>query len=183
MAYLTKAELEKIPFKYLGKNVQISTKTSLYCPEKITIGNGSRIDDFCVIKGPLTLGIYVHISPFCLVSASEAEIILGDFVGLAYRVSVFSSTDDYSGATLTNPTVPNEFKNVKHGKVSIGRHVIVGTSSVIMPNITIGEGCSIGALTFVTKSTEPWGVYFGIPAKRLKERQKDLLKLEKRLLG
>ncbi|MFN1439178.1 acyltransferase [Escherichia coli] len=57
-------------------------------------------------------------------------------------------------------------------QVIIGKHVIVGTNSLVFPGVTIEEGCSIGAMTMVTKSTKAWGCYFGIPAKRIKERKK-----------
>jgi acetyltransferase-like isoleucine patch superfamily enzyme len=40
----------------------------------------------------------------------------------------------------------------------------------------------VGAMSMVTKSTEPWSVYFGIPAKKLKSRKKDLLVLEQEYL-
>ncbi|MBD3830902.1 MAG: acyltransferase, partial [Arcobacter sp.] len=61
-------------------------------------------------------------------------------------------------------------------------HSIVGASSVIMPGVTLGEGTSIGAMSLILKSTEPWGIYVGNPAKRLKDRKKDLLDLEKEYL-
>lgn len=44
------------------------------------------------------------------------------------------------------------------------------------------EGTSIGANSLVLKSTEPWGIYAGSPIKKLKNRKKDLLKLEKEFL-
>lgn len=182
MPYLTQKQLQNLNFKSLGKNVRISDKASIYSPETISIGDYSRIDDFCVIKGPLTIGKYVHIAPFCLVSACVKEIFMDDFSGLAFRVSVFSSTDDYTGASMTNPVIPDEYKKVMHGEVNILRHVIIGTNSVVMPGVTLEEGCSVGALTFVTKSTEPWGVYFGSPAKRISDRKKDLLKYEEAFL-
>jgi acetyltransferase-like isoleucine patch superfamily enzyme len=51
-----------------------------------------------------------------------------------------------------------------------------------MPGVTIREGCSIGAMTLVAKSTDPWGIYVGVPALRVKERKQDLLELEKKFL-
>ena len=46
----------------------------------------------------------------------------------------------------------------------------------------MAEGCSLGAMSMLTKSTEPWTMYFGIPAKKLKPRKKDMLELEKQYL-
>ena len=87
--------------------------------------------------------------------------------------------DDYSRNTLTNPTIPSEFKNITRGTVLISKHVLIGTGSIVFPNLTIGEGCAIGVMSLVNKSLDPWGIYAGIPAKRIKERSKKLLILEK----
>jgi acetyltransferase-like isoleucine patch superfamily enzyme len=51
-----------------------------------------------------------------------------------------------------------------------------------MPGANIAEGCSVGAMSMVNKKTTPWGIYVGIPAKRVKERNKEVLKLEKKFL-
>jgi galactoside O-acetyltransferase len=104
--------------------------------------------------------------------------MLDDFSGLAFGCHVFTSSDDYSGISLTNPTVPQKFKNITNGKIRIGRHVIIGTGSIVFPGVEIADGCSVGAITVVTKSTEPWGIYVGNPARRIKERSKELLALE-----
>jgi galactoside O-acetyltransferase len=44
--------------------------------------------------------------------------------------------------------------------------------------VTLEEGTSVGAMTMVTKSTEPWSIYFGVPAKKIKDRRRDLLEME-----
>ena len=111
MAWLTKDELKKMQFKSLGNNVLISDKSAIYNPEMISIGDNSRIDDFCVISGNVTIGNNVHIAVFNNVAGGEVGIILDDFSGLAYGCHVFTQSDDYNGNTLTNPTVPDEFKD------------------------------------------------------------------------
>ena len=65
----------------------------------------------------------------------------------------------------------------------MGRHVIIGSGSVVFPGVKIAEGCSVGALSLVNKSTEPWGIYVGNPARRVKLRKQDLLLEEKRYLN
>jgi acetyltransferase-like isoleucine patch superfamily enzyme len=182
MAYLSEERLQAFGFKYLGKNVRISDKASIYNPELIEIGDRSRIDDFCVLSGKISIGKNVHIAPLCLVAGGEKGIIFKDFSGLAYHVQVFTQSDDYSGETLTNPTVPVEFKQEVKSAVSIGKHVIVGAGSIVFPGVQIADGCSIGALTLVNKSTDEWGIYLGNPARRIKDRKKNLLLLEKNYL-
>ena len=182
MTYLSEENLKKIGFKFIGCNVKISEKASIYNPEKITIGDNTRIDDFCVISGNIKIGRNIHITPHCLVAGGEKGIIIEDFSTLAYFVKIFSQSDDYSGKTMTNSTIPKEFKNEYISTVHIGRHVIIGAGSTIFPGVVVAEGCSIGAMTLVNKNTEPWGIYVGNPAKRIKDRSKDLLVLEQKFL-
>ncbi|WP_265102319.1 acyltransferase [Pseudomonas sp. UW4] len=182
VAYLTEVELKEAGFKKIGKEVKISDKASIYNADQIEIGDYSRIDDFCILSGKITLGKYNHITPMCLVAGGTPGIIFEDFCTLAYGVKVFSQSDDYSGETLTNSLLPKKFKNEKFASVFFKRHVIVGAGSIVLPGVTIEEGCSIGAMTLLTKSTESWGIYTGVPAKRIKDRKKDLLELEAKFL-
>jgi galactoside O-acetyltransferase len=182
VAWLNEEQLQKCHFKKLGLNIKISEKASLYDTHLMEIGDNSRIDDFCVISGKVVLGRNVHIAVFCNVAGGTEGVTLEDFSGLAYGCHVFSQSDDYSGASLTNPTIPTEFKNEKRAKILIGRHCIVGTNSIILPGVCMSEGSSLGAMSMLTKSTEPWSIYFGIPAKKIKNRKKNLLEMEAKYL-
>ncbi len=182
MAFIDREKLVAMGFKHLGVNVKISDKASIYNPELMEIGDHARIDDFCVVSGKVNIGRNVHIAVFCNIGGGELGVTLEDFSGLAYGCHVFTQTDDYSGLTLTNPTVPDKFKKEAKAPVLIKRHSIVGTTSIVMPGVVLEEGTSIGAMSLVSKSTEPWTVYFGIPAKRLKARKRELLNLEQEYL-
>ncbi|MDZ7819161.1 MAG: acyltransferase [Aliarcobacter sp.] len=182
MAYYSEEQLIILGFKYIGKNIKISDKASIYNHEQIEIADNSRIDDFCVISGKIKIGRNVHITPTCLVAGGEKGIIFEDFTTLAYGVQVFTQSDDYSGKTMTNSTVTKEYKNEFMKEVIIKRYSIVGAGSIIMPGVILEEGTSVGAMSLVLKSTEPWGIYVGNPAKKLKNRKKDLLELEKKYL-
>ena len=140
MAYLSEEKLNELGFAYLGRNVRISDKASIYNADQMSIGDHSRIDDFCVVSGKVNIGRNVHIAPLCLVAGGEPGIKFGDFSGLAYSVNIFAQSDDYLGATLTNPTVPAKYKSEIKKPVSIGRHTIVGAGAVIMPGVTIEDG-------------------------------------------
>lgn len=183
MAYLSREALQALGFKHLGRNVKISDRASIYSPEQIAIGDNSRIDDFCVVSGNITIGRNVYIGPLSLIAGGIPGIIFEDFCTLAYGVKVFSQSDDYSGASLTNPTIPREFKRELFAAVHLEKHVIVGAGSIIFPGVRIREGCSIGAMTLVNRSTDPWGIYIGNPARRHKDRRRDLLELERELLA
>jgi acetyltransferase-like isoleucine patch superfamily enzyme len=183
MAYMSEEELAAIGLKSVGVNVRISKLAALNNPESLEIGDNSRIDDFCVISGKVRIGRNVHVAVFCNVAGGVEGVRLDDFSGLAYGCHVFSESDDYSGKTMTNPTVPSVYKKGVRQAVHIGRHVIIGTSSLVFPGVTVAEGCSVGAMSMVTKSTEPWSIYFGCPAKKLKSRSRELLDLEAQYLA
>jgi acetyltransferase-like isoleucine patch superfamily enzyme len=178
LAYFSEVELSKMQFSSLGVNVLISTRASIYNPDQITIGDNSRIDDFCLLSGKIKVGRNVHFAAYSHVAGGEEGVSFGDFSALAYGSQVFSQSDDYSGETLTNPTVPANFKSVTKAKVTILDHVIIGTNSIVFPGVTIAEGCSIGAMSLVNRDTDEWGIYTGIPARRIKDRSRNLLKLE-----
>jgi len=183
MAFYTDDELADLGLGRFGENVLISRKSSFYNPGAISLGSDVRIDDFCVLsagEGGIGLGSHVHIAAYCsLIGAGRIE--MQDFSGLSSRVSIYSSNDDYSGRFLTNPTVPEEFRGVENAKVHIGRHVIVGCGAIILPGVTLEEGVAIGALSLVKVSCAAFGIYAG--GRRVGERSRDLLELEKRFLS
>lgn len=178
MGYLSDAQLASFGFKRVGRNVRISEKASIYDADRIEIGDNTRIDDFCVVSGRVTLGRNVHLAVFCNVAGGAEGVTLDDFAGLAYGCCVFSQSDDYSGLSMTNPTVPAQFKREMKMAVRIGRHCIVGAKSLIFPGVQMADGSALGAMSMLTKPTEPWSVYFGVPAKRIKSRKQDLLVME-----
>lgn len=180
MAFLSQESLNALGFSSLGTNVLISEKASIYNPTKIKIGSNVRIDDFCVLsagEGGIEIGNYVHVAVYSLLIGS-GKISLKDFSGLSSRVSIYSSNDDYSGASLTNPTVPEKFKQVKVGNVCLEKHVIVGSGAVILPGVTLEIGSVVGAQSLVNKNCVSFKVYSGVPARAIKNRKRDLEKLE-----
>lgn len=182
--YYTDDDLKNAGFKSFGKNVSIAKNCTIIGSSNISIGDNVRIDGYCSIiaagTGYVQLGSYIHIGGYSMLSAGDG-IIMNDFSGISQGVKIYSRTDDYSGKYLTNPTVPEKFTSITRGEVVLEKHVIIGSGSVVLPRVTIGEGSSVGALSLVSKNLEAWGIYFGLPAKRLKGRSKDVLKLEDEL--
>ncbi|MHA6288864.1 acyltransferase [Maricaulis sp. CAU 1757] len=183
MGWLSRDEIDGLGFLHVGQSVQISSRAAIYGAAEMSIGDHSRIDDFCVLSGKVTIGRNVHIAVMSNVAGGEPGVTMQDFSGLAYGAQVFAQSDDYSGRSLTNPTVPDAYKTEIKRPVVLGRHVIIGCNSVIMPGVVVAEGCAVGALSTVLSSTDPWGVYVGSPARRIRERSQDLLKLEDEYLG
>ena len=185
MAFLTPDQIAELGLTAVGENVLISDRAAIYGAERISIASNVRIDDFAIISagtGGIEIGNYVHVAAYVSLIGAE-RISLADFAGLSSRVAVYSSSDDYSGRALTNPTVPNRFKAVDSRPVTIGRHVIVGCGSVILPGVTLGEGVAIGSLTLVKKDCAPFSIHSGNPARCVGERSRQLLDREAELLA
>jgi dTDP-4-amino-4,6-dideoxy-D-glucose acyltransferase len=184
LSFYSEIELREIGFKSIGENVLISKKTSIYAPETISIGDNVRIDDFCVLSGGgkgIKIGSYVHIAVFCSIFG-RGGVTLEDFTTTSSRCAIYSISDDTSGLSMTNPTVPDKYLNVHEAEVIIKKHGGLGTNCTVLPGVIIGEGAAVGAHTLVIKDLEPWGVYCGSPAKKIKMRDKNVLELEKGFL-
>ena len=106
-------------------------------------------------------------------------IELEDYTGISPRSTIFSAMDDFSGNYLIGPVHDEIMTNVTGGKVVIRRYSQIGTHCVVFPNVIIGEGSVVGANSLVNKSLDDWGVYWGTPAIRQKERFRNLLQLIK----
>ncbi len=178
-SFYTREELLSIGFKSVGQNILLSKKVSIYSPEKISIGNNVRIDDFCIISGNVVLGNFIHIAASCLLFGGTDGIVFEDYTGISSRSAVYAESDDYSGICFTNPMLPAKYRHIIGGGVRIRKHAIIGSGCTILPNVEIGEGVAVGSMSLVCKSLEPWGVCVGIPCKRIKDRCKDLLEMEK----
>jgi acetyltransferase-like isoleucine patch superfamily enzyme len=183
MSFLSRSALSALGLHAFGKDVSISDVARFHNPGMISIGNNVRIDDFCVLsagRGGIEIRSHVHLGCFSSLIGAET-ILLEDFSGISARVSIFSSSDDYSGDMLTNPTIPGALRKVHEGKVKLGRHVVVGAGSVILPGVTIGDGAAIGALTLVSRDVQAMTVSLGVPARRIGVRRDGYLDLERRL--
>jgi NAD(P)-dependent dehydrogenase (short-subunit alcohol dehydrogenase family)/acetyltransferase-like isoleucine patch superfamily enzyme len=175
-------ELRKKGVTVYGKNIQVSSFVNIYNPSNLTLHDNIRIDDFTIMscKGKVEIFNHVHIGSQCMINSST-NIIFGNYSGISSGVKLFGGCDDYSGNFLTNPTIPSKYLNVQIGDIILEDHVIVGASTVILPNVVLKEGTSVGALSLVKKSTEPWKMYCGTPLKLIKDRNDKCLVLQKEL--
>jgi len=174
-SFYTEEELAGFGLKKYGNNVLISRKCSIYSPEKISLGDNVRIDDFCILSGDIILGSYIHIAAYCALYGSLG-IEMENYTGLSPRCTIFSASDDFSGDYLISPMVDKDKTNVTGGKVLIKRYSQIGACSVILPTVIINEGVSVGTMSLVSKNLEEWGIYVGIPVRKIKERSRGLLK-------
>ena len=103
----------------------------------------------------LQLGDRTDIGAFSYINAQEGVIIEDD-------VQIGSHCSIYSVSTIDN----------KKGKVVLKKNCKIGSHSVVMPGITVGENSVIGAFSFINKDIPDNVVAFGIPAKVVRNMQK-----------
>ncbi len=139
--------------------------------ENIEFGHDIIIDDFVLIyaKKRMKIGNYVHIACFSSITGGE-EFAMEDFSGIASGSRIFTGTDDFKSWGFGGPPINEEYRNVRREPVYLGKFVIIGANSVILPGVTIGEGAMVGACSVVTKDLDPWGIYIG--NKRVAERDR-----------
>lgn len=174
-SFYTEQEIADLGFKKVGKKVLISKKASFYGAEYIAMGNNVRIDDFCILSGNITLGNNIHIGAYCGLFG-DAGIELMDYSGMSSKSIIYSAIDDFSGQAMIGPCVEEDKRKLKKGKVILEKYTQLGAASIVFPQVTMKEGSVTGAMTLVLKSLEEWGIYVGVPAIRIKERKRDLLK-------
>ena len=105
-------------------------------------------------KDGLQLGINTDIGAFTYINAKFGVIIEDE-------VQVGSHCSIYSVSTIDN----------KEGKVHIKKNARIGSHSVIMPGVTIGENSVIGAFSFVNKDIPKNVVAYGVPAKIINKKK------------
>lgn len=183
--FFSPSELRKMGFGSFGRRILVKRSVKFVNPSKIYLGDNIAIDDYSIIHAdaPVVLNGNNQIGAHCEVYG-RFGLQMDNFSTLASKVSIFTESDDYSGASLTNSTVPMQYKpKFISAPVNLGKHSIVGCNSTILPSVVIGEGCAVGAHSLVKNDLEDWGIYSGVPAIRKGERSRDLLNLEKKYRG
>jgi acetyltransferase-like isoleucine patch superfamily enzyme len=103
----------------------------------------------------LKLGNSVDIGAFTYINAKKG-VTMGDYVQIGSHCSL------YSISTIDN----------KEGNIILKKNCRVGTHSVVMPGVTIGENAVIGAFSFVNTDIPDNTLAYGIPAKKIRKLTK-----------
>lgn len=99
-------------------------------------------------KDGLQLGYKTDIGAFTYINAKNG-VVIEDFVQIGSHCAI------YSISTIDG----------KEGQVALKKNCKIGSHSVIMPGVTIGENSVIGACSFVNKDIPADVIAFGVPAK------------------
>jgi len=113
--------------------------------------------------GNITIGEDSHIAPFAHIWG-QGGVTIGDRVLIASHVAITSLTHDYTHAQIRHAPIIAK-------PINILDDVWIGAHSVIMPGVTLGKGCVVGAGSVVTKDVPPMAIVVGSPAKVLKYRE------------
>lgn len=171
--------------KSVGGDVFIDADVHIKRPHLVSVGNHVAIDAYFYITIQAEIGDYIHIAPFVsCIGGATGLLKMGHFTSIAAGSRIICGSDEHLGYGLVGPTIPSEYRDrVSVKPVILGRFVGIGTNAVIMPGVTLGEGCVIGACSLVLHNTEPWTVYVGIPAIPLKSRPKKRMLEAARKMG
>jgi len=152
------------PGFHAGARVRLWAKSKLVIGKQFYIGRDSQIETDCII------GDYV-------ITGNKVAIV-GRYdhhyqqTGMPVRLASQIRDADYNWKGLNNLTV-------------IESDVWIGYGSIIMSGVKIGQGSIIAAGSVVSRDVEPYSIYAGVPAKKIKDRfetpddlQEHLLKYE-----
>jgi acetyltransferase-like isoleucine patch superfamily enzyme len=182
--FLSRDVLESLGFAKLGDNVLIHATVVIVNCGKIALGSQIRIDPYVIIsnRGGVEFGNNIHIGGHS-VMAGHGAIQFGDFANISHYVGIYTSSQDWSGRTLSHPAVPGADKSLRTASISFGRHSGVGAGSLVLPGARFDEGSILGAMSRVGRPLKSWTTYEGIPARRIRERRRDVLAYEKEFLA
>ncbi|WP_407049812.1 acyltransferase [Methyloraptor flagellatus] len=143
--FYSDAELRNLGFHTVGRNTRVSRKASFYGVSG-SIGDGSRIDDFCIVKGRVEIGRNVHVAAFANVGGSASHrVVFEDCATLSTHISIFTCSADYRADALASPLVALELQHNIYGDVVLGRGIVIGAHTCLLPGASIGDGASVGA--------------------------------------
>lgn len=152
-------------FKH-GKNLKIGSFNVI--EEDVIIGDNVDIQNFVLLKKGTRIGNNCYVDSYF---RSSGDNKIGNFVTLRFGSTIAKKVFVGDNVFIA-PNVMTVFSlpdGTKSSGTIIGAGVFIGTAAVLAPNITIEEGCVIGANTFVNKSILERGIYVGNPAKKIRD--------------
>jgi acetyltransferase-like isoleucine patch superfamily enzyme len=159
-------------FGAYGKDVYIEPGVVINRPRFVHLGDHVRIkrntsinlhpQDKKTKEGILFIGDNVIISEGCIISACN-RIVIEDNVGISPYVMIIDNSRKPGDVSR-----PSKEQKLELGYVHIGADSWIAYNACILPNVTIGKHCIIGALSVVNDDIPPYSVAVGSPAKVVK---------------
>jgi len=142
-------------FRHHGKNLKFDV-FGIYSYKNISVGND------------------VYIGPGACLIAADARIEIKDKVMMGPRVMMIAGNHriDVIGQYMKDVTVEDK-RDVPDKGITVEDDVWIGAGAIIMDGVTLGRGSVVAAGAVVTRSTEPYTVVAGVPARKIKKRFND----------
>lgn len=155
----------------IGAQVFDPEKSVFLCPERLVVGDYSRIDGMVKLEcaGGVELGRYVHIGSFVHVLGG-GTLIVGDGVAITSHAVVVTGSNDESGYYMSSVADPDSYVVVRR-TTRIDEGAFVGSGATILPGVHIGAFSIVGAGAVVTRDIPAGQVWMGVPARKIRDRR------------
>jgi len=156
-------------FKALGNNVIFEKGVLVFHPKSISIGDNVYVGHNTILKGyyknEMVIGDHTWIGQNCFFH-SAGGIKVGKAVGIGPLVQILTSA--HKDGDLSKPVL---FHDLEFKEIIIENGSDIGTGSIILPGVKVGEGSIVGAGSVVTKDVSPYCVVAGAPARLIRKRK------------
>lgn len=159
-----------------GKDVYISRYSVIRRPQLVTVGDHVAIDPWFHCTTSLKIGNHVHISSHVsIIGGARGRLELGHFTNISTGGRIICGSDEFLGyGFIAAPGIPEEYRDrLKLAPVVFEDFVNTGANVIVLPGVRLGEGSVIGANSLVLHDTDPWTVYAGSPARKIKPRSRE----------
>lgn len=131
----------------VGKQSTILMYVNILSLNKIQIGSNTVINQCVILDG------------------RGGDLVIGNNVDIAPNVSIYTTDHDPD----------SDYHSPRNNPVIIEDNVWIASNSIILPGVIIRMGSVIAAGSVVTKSTDPFSIYAGNPAKFIRNRKSKIL--------
>ncbi len=156
--------------RQFGHGVRIGPGVGFKHLETFEIGDGVFIGANAYIQGRFDgtcrIGNHVWIGPQSYFDARD--LVLEDYVGWGPGARVLGS--EHTGIPAEVPIIQTD---LVIRPVVVKRGADIGTSAILLPGVTVGEGAIVGAGAVVTRDVPPMAIVAGVPARLLRWRNAD----------
>lgn len=162
-------------FRFCGASVHFEKIYLLVGGKYISIGKNSSIQRGCYLTAwdqykdqrflpEIVIGNNVNIGAFNHITAIN-KIVIGDGCLTGKWVTITDNSHGDAHSKDCFEKMPSERELTSKGEVIIKNNVWIGDKATILPGVTVGENCVIGANSVVTNDVPPFSVVVGNPAK------------------